>query len=87
MKQVTGSIYCRARVGFCEADDFGHGLMFVTAGPLDAPDYMPHGSVRLHCTGKPNPTQSCGHRDYGVCMPLGTNHDGPETASTVTHWN
>jgi len=77
--------YCGAHVArFSDYDDFGFGYWVrnTWGGCLDAPDYIPHGSVRIHRTIAHAPSASSGHRDWETgCMPLGTCHDGPETAA------
>lgn len=69
------------RAGFADYDDFGFGLLFAAYGCLDAPDYMPQGSVRIHNTLKPRPTLSIAHRDWCDVLPIGAPHDGAEPAT------
>lgn len=80
--QITGRRNVSVRNGFTDYDTYGHGFMFATSeGNLDAPDYIPQGSIRQHNTGKPVAFISHAHRDWETgCMPLGCGHDGPEPA-------
>lgn len=82
---MTGQKQVLVRSGFSDYDTYRSGYIMAATGNLDAPDYIPQGSVRLHCTGKPNPAQSMAHRDDDN-RPLGCGHDGSETAQNVTHW-
>lgn len=76
---VTGSMQVLVRPGFSDCDSFGHGFMFAAMGNLDAPSYIPQGSVRLHNTIKLGPSLSLSHRDFAAgCLPIGAGHDGPE---------
>ena len=76
---TTGRRAVRVRAGFSDADVFGSGLIAcATGGPIDAPTYIPQGSVRVHNTMRLNPQPSLMHRDYSYGMPLGEGHDGPE---------
>lgn len=85
-KQTTGSQQSPARNGFTECDDFGSGFVFATYGNLDAPDYIPQGSVRVHNTIKLNPQLSLAHRDTAAgCRPLGVGHDGPESVPSTLY--
>lgn len=71
------------RHGYSDFDTYGNGNYACAAtGSLDAPSAMPQGSVRLHDTGRPVPALSVGQRE----MYPGAQHDGPETAATVSHW-
>jgi len=76
--QTTGSYGATGiRRGFTECDDFGHGFVARAFGSLDAPDYIPNGSVRIHNTLVRNPVLSQAHRDIEN-RPIGACHDGPE---------
>lgn len=76
---LTGREAVRVRTGFSDCDTYGFGLVAcVTGGAIDAPTYMPQGSVRVHNTMTPNPQPSLAHRDYSHALPLGCGHDGPE---------
>lgn len=78
-RELTRSHQVLVRKGFSDCDTFGTGYAFAATGNLDAPSYIPQGSVRLHNTMKPNPQQSLAHRDhYAGCKPIGAGHDGPE---------
>lgn len=80
---MTGQKQVRARPGFSDYDSMGSGnYAAAMTGNLDAPDYMPQGSVRLHSTARPNPAPSIACRDWEN-KPIGCPHDGPETAATV----
>ena len=78
---VTGGYQRSVRAGFADADTYGRGFCAAAMGSLDAPDYMPQGSVRVHNTGRPNPKQSMAYRDWDYCIPIGAPHDGPEPAT------
>lgn len=83
----TGSKQVSVRADYSDYATYGSGhYMFAATGNLDAPDFMPQGSVRLHCTGKPSPQQSIAHREWEYGKPVGASHDGPETAQDVKHW-
>jgi len=80
---VTGNSQATVRAGFADADTYGEGFVFAARGNLDAPTYMPQGSVRLQNHMKQHPVLSLAHRDgedrslYSV----GACHDGPEAAT------
>jgi hypothetical protein len=78
--RCSGGKQVLVRAGFSEYDTYGFGFYAAAMGNLDAPDFIPQGSVRLHNTGKPSPTESIAHRD-GDDRPLGCPHDGPEPAT------
>lgn len=84
----TGSKNVYVRSGYSDFAVYGGGHYVCAAtGNLDAPDYIPQGSIRLHNTGKPNPQQSFACRDeYAGMRNPGAMHDGPETAANVSHW-
>ena len=76
---ITGQKQVLVRQGFSDYAAMGSGNYACAAtGNLDAPDFMPQGSIRTHSTIRPNPCQSVGHRDWETGMPIGTSHDGPE---------
>ena len=77
--QLTGSKQVEVRRGYSDEDTYGQGnYCFAATGNLDAPDYIPQGSVRVHNTIKLNPQLSLAHRDYAAnCMAVGCGHDGP----------
>ena len=74
------------RAGHSDYDTYGRGYASAATGALDAPEWIPQGSVRLHSTGAPVPALSAGHRDWDGALPPGAAHDGPETAASVRHW-
>ena len=74
------------RFGYSDFDTYGCGYACAATGALDAPAFLPQGSVRLHNTGRPVPALSVGHREWDGALPLGASHDGPGTANTVKHW-
>ena len=77
---VTGSKQVAVRRGFTDCDTYSSGFFAAATGNLDAPDYIPHGSVRVHNTIRLNPQLSHGHRDTAAgCRPIGAGHDGPES--------
>jgi len=78
--QMTGSKQVLVRYGYSDYDSYGsHNYAMAATGNLDAPDYIPQGSVRLHNTIKQGPALSLAHRDaYAGCKPVGAAHDGPE---------
>lgn len=80
----TGEAQTLVRPGWADFDTYGRGYWCAATGNLDAVDFMPQGSIRVHNTGRPNPVPSIAHRDWAAgCMPRGTLHDGPEAA---TRW-
>ena len=84
--QMTGSKQTAVRYGYADYDTYGSGnFAFAATGNLDAPDYIPQGSVRLHNTIKPNPSLSHAHRDWQGWMPIGCGHDGPEAPEIWTN--
>lgn len=64
------------RHGFSDYDTYGSGTCCAATGTIDAPDYIPQGSVRKHDTTVPCHAQSIGHRDQQD-RPMGDPHDGP----------
>jgi hypothetical protein len=78
--QVTGSKQVLVRAAFSDYATYGDGnFAFAATGNLDAPDFIPQGSVRVHNTLKLNAQLSLAHRDeYAGCKPAGCQHDGPE---------
>jgi hypothetical protein len=76
----TGSKATLVRRGYSNHDTYGTGnLAFSATGALDAPDYSPQGSVRLHNTAVANPQMSLHNRDWDTgAMPVGACHDGPD---------
>ena len=81
---ITGSVQVRVRYGWSDFETFGSGNYACAAtGNLDAVDFMPQGSVRVHNTMRPNPVPSIGHRDWEsrAAQPIGCSHDGPEPAT------
>jgi len=83
MRQLTGSKQVLVRGGFSDHETYRDGYYMAATGNLDAPDYMPQGSVRVHDTMKPCPTQSTAHREWDYGLPLGVCHVGPEAAPNV----
>ena len=80
--QMTGTKQILVRGGFSDFDTYGSGNYWAAAtGNLDAPDYIPQGSVRLHNTIKKHPQQSMAHREWDYGRPAGCGHDGPESAA------
>jgi hypothetical protein len=77
--QCTGSQPTLVRAGWSNYDTYGNFNYAASAtGALDAPCFMPQGSVRLHNTTIACPQLSLGHRDWDTgAMPVGTCHDGP----------
>lgn len=77
--QMTGNKQVTVRAGFSDWDTYGNGFAFAAMGNLDAPDYIPQGSVRVHNTIRLNPQLSKMHRDYATGhLPIGAGSDGPE---------
>lgn len=68
------------RAGFSDCAAFGFGFMArdTWSGCLDAPHFIPQGSVRVSNTIKHAPHLSLAHRDGADGKPLGAQHDGPE---------
>lgn len=69
-----------ARVGFTDHDAFGAGFVAAQtyAGCLDAPDWMPQGSARVHNTLRHYPVLSIALRDEPQYRRVGIGCDGPE---------
>lgn len=66
----TGAKQVPARYGFTDCETYGHGFVACAMGSLDAPDYIPQGSVSRH-----GPTMA--HRDWNTGhKPIGAMHDG-----------
>ena len=76
-REITGSKQVHVRAGYSDSDTYREGYCCAATGNLDAPDYIPHGSVRIHNTMVRCPQQSHGHRDMDQ-RPIGCGHDGPE---------
>ena len=79
-KTGKGGLPC-ARVGFTDYDTFRFGYIArdTWSGNLDAPDFMPQGSVRVWNTLKHAPGLALAHRDeLAGCKRPGWQHDGPE---------
>lgn len=76
---TTGSQPVLVRRGWSNFDTYGSQNFAMSAtGHLDAPDFCPQGSVRLHNTTVANPQMSHGHRDWDTgALPAGACHDGP----------
>jgi len=73
-----------ARSGFTDCDAFGFGLVArdTWTGCLDAPDYIPQGSVRVWNTIKHSPNLSLANRDAmaGHAYPgVGSDDNSPPT--------
>jgi hypothetical protein len=83
--QVTGSKQILVRCGFSDYDTYGSGNYAMAAtGNLDAPDYIPQGSVRVHNTIKLNAQLSLAHRDWQFPQyKVGCQHDGPESVPST----
>lgn len=80
-RPMTGTHQVLVRAGFADFDAYGSDNYWSSAtGNLDAPTYIPQGSVRIHNTARPCPQPSLAHRDWPN-MPLGEGHDGPEPAT------
>lgn len=78
-KQTTGSQQVLVRAGFSDFDTYGSGFLAAATGNMDAPDFMPQGSIRVHNTMRLNAQMSIAHRDeLAGCKPVGAAHDGPE---------
>ncbi len=77
---MNGARPVLVRPGFSDFCTYGEGYAMAATGALDAPTYMPQGSVRLHATMKPCPSPSIAHRE-GDARPAGCPHDGPQPAT------
>ena len=85
--EVTGSKQVHVRRGFADCDTYGEGYWAAATGNLDAPDFMPQGSVHLFRSMVPNPVISHAHRDWNTGhMPIGTYHAGPGSHSDAAQW-
>lgn len=76
----TGAKQVLVRYGYSDYDTYGNeNYACAATGNLDAPHFIPQGSVRLHNTAVACPTPSIGHRDWETgCMAIGAAHDGPD---------
>ena len=82
MTGFHGLAGCRA--GYSDCASFGEGFVArdTWSGCLDAPDFMPQGSVRIHNTMRHCPQLSMANRDaLAGCAKPGTGYDGPESAA------
>ncbi len=71
----TGMVRVVVRFGFTDYDTYGSdNLACAVGGIIDAPDYMPQGSVKCFNSAKPHPEMSIAHRD-GENRPVGACHD------------
>lgn len=78
---ATGTKQTRVRAGYSDYDTYGSGYCMAATGNLDAPKWIPQGSVRLFAATKPTPMPSITSRDYPQWMEPGDVHDGPESAA------
>jgi len=70
----TGTKQVLVRYGFSDFDTYGNGNYAAAAtGNLDAPDFIPQGSVYSPHTVKPQAWQTVAHRD-GENRPIGAIH-------------
>jgi hypothetical protein len=87
MQSMLNNKINHVRACFADACTFGFGFIACDtwSGCLDAPDYMPQGSVRVWNTMKHAPNLSVANRDYlAGCAAIGVGSDGPETAAGAT---
>ena len=76
---MTGSKQVSVRAGFADCDTYRSGFVSAATGNLDAPQFIPQGSVRVHNTIKLNPQLSHCNRDWDTgCKEIGAGHDGAE---------
>jgi len=83
--QRTGSKQVSVRSGFSDYDTYREGFCMAATGNLDAPDYIPQGSVRVHNTIKLNAQLSLMHREWEYGLPVGCGHDGPEAVPATLY--
>ncbi len=77
MALVTGQMGATMiRAGFADCDEFGNGFVSRVFGSLDAPDFMPQGSMKESGTSKRYARQSVAFRDtLADCAQFGYQHD------------
>lgn len=74
-QQTTGSKQVTVRNGYSDFDTFGNdNYAFAATGNMDAPDFIPNGSVISRNTIKQSPRLSMAHRD-GDSRPVGSVND------------
>jgi len=76
--QSTGESQTTVRPGFSDYDTYGHGYYCAATGSLDAPSWIPQGSVRVSNTMRHAPHLSVQLRDYPHWSRPGYGSDGPE---------